>query len=134
MSCAGTGTKHQVFLHVHCFCTGGKTSVGHPDPKAQGREVSNMLLVCADGGVSAERNSVMHRYSGHFCTCGVSPYVSSEFSSLRGKRRLQESPQPVCHPGEAQTRKKSSITLVKEVKIPSNYSSKRGKARTGDPL
>lgn len=83
-----------------------------------------MLLVCADGGVSAERNSVMHRYSGHFCTCGVSPYVSSEFSSLRGKRRLQESPQPVCHPGEAQTRKKSSITLVKG-KIPSNYSSKR---------
>lgn len=74
-------------------------------------KVSNMLLVCADGGVSAERNSVMHSYSGDFCTCRVSPYFPPGFSSLRGKRCLQERPQPVCQPGEAQTRKKSSITL-----------------------
>lgn len=84
-------------------------------------KVSNMLSVCADGGVNAKRNFLMHSYLGEFCTCSISPYLSPGFSSLRGKWCLLESPQPFCHPGEAQTRKKSSVTLVKEVKFPSNY-------------
>lgn len=87
----GTGTKHQVFFQVHCSCMGGKTSVGHPDQRHRVEKVSNMLLVCADGGMSAERDFTMHNYSGDFCSCRVSPYFSPRFSSLSGKRYLQES-------------------------------------------
>lgn len=131
---AGTGTEHQVFFHVHCSHLGGKTSVGHPEPKAQGREGQQYAVdMCWRWGECWEK--FCDAWEAQFCTFRVSPDFSPGFSSRRGKRCLQESPQPVCHPGEAQTRRKPSITLVKEMKIPSNNSSKReGKARAGDPL
>lgn len=108
-------------------------------------KASNILLVCSDGaGVSAERNLVLpeeHSYPGDFCTCSNAELVPAflldpAHSGARGVKQLQEGPQPVCHPGEAQIRRKPSITLVKEVKKKSsNYKRERGKSKSwGSPL
>lgn len=91
-------------------------------------KASNKLLVHADGaGVNAERNLMLseeHSYIGDFCTCSNVEWVpvvldpDPAHSVVRCVRQLPEGPQPVCHPREAQIRRKPSITPVKEVKNP----------------
>lgn len=82
---------------IRCFfrCTAlvweERQALGTLTQRHRVEKVSNMLLVCADGGMSAERDFTMHNYSGDFCSCSVSPYFSPRFSSLSGKRYLQES-------------------------------------------
>lgn len=110
-------------FYVHCFCMGGKTSVGHPDPKAQGREGQQRAVGMCWWWVSAERNFVMQLFRGLL-------YLQSQrkvWIQLSQGQEVSSGKSPACLPAEAQTRMKSSITLVKEVKIPRNYSSKRGK-------
>lgn len=59
-------------------------------------------------------------YLGGFRTCSnaelVPGLLDPAYSGARGADQLQEDPQPVCHPGDAQIRRKVSITQGKEVK------------------
>lgn len=59
-------------------------------------------------------------YLGGFHTCSnaelVPALLDQADSGARGGDQLQEDPQPVCHPGDAQIRRKLAITQVKEVK------------------
>lgn len=130
MSCPGMTTRHLVF-HIHWSCLGGKACIGHPDPTRRVGKASNMLLVRADGaGGNAKRNLVIpeeHSYPGDLCTCSKMDWVPALLMdpAHSGARAVeQELPQPICHPGEAQIRRKPSITLVKEVNPPT--ASKKG--------